>query len=401
MLIGEYGMHDVNYNNIYEAGRVIVALDTKLSLSSGWNDVISLALDGIEYEKAEIIFHSNKSKQEEGAGDILLVYLKNKDYFSVMDAIEKLSANPYVLYAEPDYEEELHLISNDPLYGQLWGTQRIEAPLAWEYTTGSPEITVGVIDSGIDYNHPDIRRNMWISPGGNLQNGWNFADNNRYSTDINGHGTHVAGTIGAVGNNYIGITGICWDIRVASLRFGLNTSSAIAAIDFADYLEFPILNASWGGHYYSRSLKYAIEQYNGLFIASAGNYGTDNDIYPVYPASYDSDNIISVAATDRNDILAGFSNYGARSVDIAAPGTGILSLGLYGSYSPRSGTSMSAPHVAGAAALLKSYLPDLTALEMKNIILESAVFRPGLAGRVLTGGLLDVNAMFERAVLKL
>ncbi|WP_207747836.1 S8 family serine peptidase [Clostridium sp. D33t1_170424_F3] len=180
------------------------------------------------------------------------------------------------------------------------------------------------------------------------------------------------------------------------MKFGLDAASAIAAISFANRFNIPILNASWGGRGYSRALKDAIEHYNGLFIASAGNSAEDNDITPVYPASYDCDNIISVAATTPDDTLARFSNYGAESVDLAAPGTDILSLGLQREYSTQNGTSMAAPHVAGAAALLKSYLPNLTTSDLKDIILSSAVKTPYLAGKVSTGGMLNVHAMFER-----
>ena len=386
-------MRDGFQDNAYETGKVIAALHKNIDppAPSGHDPV----WDGLDYEKTEVLFHSDMGEGEDGAGDIILIYLKSKEPAAVADAIETLSANPHVVYAEPDYLEELHLIPNDPLYRQLWGMQKIEAPLAWNYSTGSGEVAVGVIDTGIDYHHPDIRKNMWVSQNGRLDNGWNFASNSHHSIDTNGHGTHVAGTIGAVGNNRIGVTGLCWDVRVVSMKFGLDIASAIAAIHFANQFDIPILNASWGGRAYSRALKQAVDQYNGLFVASAGNNGADNEIDPIYPASYDSDNIISVAATAPDDTLARFSNYGADSVDLAAPGTDILSLGLHGEYSPQNGTSMSAPHVAGAAALLKAYRPDLSTLDLKNIILSSAVKIPYLAGRVLTGGLLNVNAMFE------
>jgi len=353
---------------------------------------ISYVLGGLDYEKVEIIY---LSKNDSDVGDILLVYIKNKDESAVIDAVEKLSANPNVAYAEPDYLEELHIIPNDPLYRQLWGMQRIGASLAWNYARGSDSVAVGVIDTGIYHDHPDIRDNMWVSPNRQLTNGWNFGENNSNSTDTNGHGTHVAGTIGAVGNNRVGVVGVCWNVSMVSLKFNLYIDSAIAAINFANRYNIPILNASWGGRNYSRALKHAIDQYDGLFVASAGNNGTDNDYVPMYPASYDSDNIISVAATNPSGALARFSNYGARSVDIAAPGTDILSLGVRGGYSPQNGTSMSAPHVAGAAALLKAYMPNLTTSDLKNIILSSAAIHPMLSGRVLTGGELDVNAMFE------
>lgn len=390
-------IYDNDLNNDYAVGKVIVAIHKNLGSSVISQEALASILHDLNYEKVEYIYRGHKTEDEGDALNIILLYLKSTDKAAVIDAIKKLSTNPFVAFAEPDFIESLHLIPNDPLYRQLWGMQNIKAPLAWNYTTGNDKISVGIIDSGIDHTHPDIQKNMWVSPDGKLRNGWNFADNNPFSTDIDGHGTHVAGTVGAVGNNDVGIAGVCWHVKTVSLKFGLDIASAIAAIDFANLFEIPILNASWGGPSYSRALKYAIEQYNGLFIASAGNNGTNNDCAPIYPASYHCRNIISVAAIDPYHILARFSNFGFESVDIAAPGTNILSLDLHGEYSPKNGTSMSAPHVAGAAALLKAYMPHLSAINLKNIILSSAVKTPSLTGRVLTGGLLNVSAMFELA----
>ena len=385
-------MHNQDQNNTYEAGKVIAALNENPALEYD----IDAALDGIDYEKVELIFRSNK-EEKSNTGDLLLIYLNDKEKSAVFDAIETLLSNPYILYAEPDYIEELHLMPNDPLYRQLWGTRKIEASSAWNYTVGSNEVAVGVIDTGVDYRHPDIRENMWVSPDGRLANGWNFADNNRNPMDLDGHGTHVAGTIGAVGNNHIGVTGICWDVKVVALKFGLDIASAIAAINFANQYDIPILNSSWGGRVYSPALKHAVEQYHGLFIASAGNNGENNDEYPVYPTSFDCDNLISVAATNPDDELTRFSNYGVETVDLAAPGIDILSLSLDDEYSGQNGTSMSAPHVAGAAALLKSYIPDISVSALKYIILASVVKRRSLAGKITTEGVLNVNDMFQLA----
>jgi subtilisin family serine protease len=255
-----------------------------------------------------------------------------------------------------------------------------------------------VVDSGIDHHHPDIRNNMWASQDGRY--GWNFLDDNGDAMDATGHGTHVAGTIGAVVNNFIGIAGVSLHVKIASLKIGNHTfdlASAIAAIDYANQNNIPILNNSWGGHYYSPSLKHAIEQYDGLFVASAGNYGADNDYFFDYPTSYGSDNIISVAASNQNDHLASFSNFGVESVDIAAPGTDILSLAPNGGYDYQKGTSMAAPHVAGAAALLKSYRPDLSALDIKSIILSSVDKHPHFYGKIRSGGVLNIKAMLERS----
>ncbi|MCL1819486.1 MAG: S8 family serine peptidase [Oscillospiraceae bacterium] len=240
--------------------------------------------------------------------------------------------------------------------------------------------------------------NMWLAPRGQGKRGWNFEGNNNNCEDYTGHGTHVAGTIGAVGNNFIGVTGVSWVVRLASLKIGGNVfdmAAAINAIDYANRNRIQIINSSWGSRFFSSSLKYAIDNYDGLLVVSAGNNGSNNDIMPVYPSSYDSENIISVAAADQNDNLASFSNYGEISVDIAAPGTDILSTALGSGYTYMSGTSMAAPHVAGAAALLKGYRPELTALEIKDIILSNADKKAQYLGKVLTGGTINISRMFE------
>ena len=389
------------YNN-FETGKVIVALNKNVSYYSSPDYYNSQIFKGIDIEKIEVIFRPDGIYNKSDMGYILLVNLKNKGKTEVIKTIEKLANNPYVVFAEPDYLYDMHITPNDPYFRHLWGIKKIKAHLAWDYITGSDRTVVGVVDSGIDYNHPDIKDNMWVSRDKRYVNGWDFLGNRSDSMDTSGHGTHVAGTIGAVGDNFIGITGICWNIKIASLRIGhifMSLSAAIAAIDFSNANRIQILNNSWGGGFYSPILKYAIEQYDGLFIVSAGNYGTNNDFIPDYPASYDSDNIIAVAALNQDCTLASYSNYGVKSVDIAAPGTDIFSLSLHGGYSYQSGTSMAAPHVVGAAALLKAYMPCLTASEIKNIILSSVDKLPHLEGKLLTGGMLNVNSMIESCKL--
>lgn len=386
----------MEYSNNFEPNKIIVALNNHLE-APFLN--ISEILSVIAVEKVEYLFSSNKiNTQNDNIGDVLLVYLKDKNKMAVLDAIQKLSTNPYIAYVEPDYLYDAHIIPYDPYFEDLWGMKKINSPLAWQYSIGNNNVVVGVLDSGIDYHHPDLKDNLWISPNARYINGWNFINDSSSPMDETGHGTHVAGTVGAVGNNFIGITGVCWNISIASFKIGNNLidlAAAINAIYFANINNIPILNNSWGGRSYSPILKHVIEQYNGLFIASAGNNGTNNDFFPSYPASYDCDNIISVAASNQEDTLASFSNYGVKSVDIAAPGTGILSTDLYGEYSYKNGTSMSAPHVAGAAALLKSYMPYLTTFQIKNIILASSQKHSSLNGKILTGGILDVYSMIE------
>ena len=399
------------YENGFVPGRVIVAFRED---STYFNSLIppfdkSPIINGFEIEGIEILhrphspgdIHSKSTKSGEDH-NIVLMKLKSKKKQAVIEAVNILTQNPNVLYAEPDYFMHLDIIPNDPRYRVLWGIKKIKAPEAWNKFTGSANVVVGVIDSGIDYNHRDLKDNMWIDQSECGICGWDFFYDNNDPMDKNGHGTHVAGTIGAVGNNGIGVVGANWNVKMVALKIGgassaVCTSAAIKAIEYAIEKEIPILNNSWGGRTYSESLKSIIEQYNGLFIAAAGNNGIDNDSYPHYPASYDCDHIISVAATCQNDHLTSFSNYGASTVDISAPGAEIYSTLANNEYGFKSGTSMAAPYVAGAAALLKGYKPDLTALEIKDIILSSTDKVPSLYGKVLTGGKLNVNAMLETA----
>lgn len=386
-----------NSNN-YETGKVIVALNNQLNNINLSSYDIEHIFNGIDIEKVEYIYRSNKINNNSNMGDIILIYLENKERIEVISAINKLSNNPYVVYTEPDYLYEPDIIPNDPDFKYLWAMPNINAPVAWNYTTGNYQVVVGVLDSGIDARHSDLKDNLWFN--GSFFNGWNFVDNNNNPIDVTGHGTHVAGTIGAVGNNSIGITGVCWNVQLASFKIGdnrIDLAAAINAIYFANMMNIPILNNSWGGRTYSPILKYAIEQYDGLFIASAGNSNSNNDFLPSFPASYNSNNIISVAASTSENTLSPFSNYGVNSVDIAAPGTDILSTDLDDSYSYKSGTSMSAPHVAGAAALLKAYMPFLTTFELKQIILLSSTKYSCLTDKLVTGGILNIDSMFRLA----
>jgi subtilisin family serine protease len=361
----------------YADGKVIVCTKKALCRSV----YTQIGADG-----AEKIFHPKKPNKD-GIRDVLLIHLR--DNSSVILTVEKLSTHPDVVFAEPNYLKNPHIIPDDPFFFLLWGMGAIKAPLAWSgYTPEARGVTVGVLDSGIDIGHPDLCRNLV------------YAGEPYDNRDETGHGTHVAGTIGAVGNNGIGVAGVCWRVGITPFKLGdrvFDLASAIKAIDYANINGIPILNNSWGSRSYSEALKFAIEQYDGLFIASAGNDGTNNDVFPSFPDSYDAENIISVAASMPDGTLATFSNYGAKNVDIAAPGANIFSTALHGGYSYFCGTSMSAPHVSGAAALLKAYRPGLTALEMKHIILSSAERNPALSGKISTGGVLDVNAMLKMA----
>ncbi len=313
----------------------------------------------------------------------------------VEKAIDILSHLPSVEYAEPDYVVFAIKSPDDPYFanGTLWGMNKISAPTAWDTTTGSASVVVADIDTGIDYNHPDLKANVWPDKG------WNFITNSPDPYDDNGHGTHTAGTIGAVGNNGIGVVGVNWNVEIMALKF-LNrsgsgyTSDAIAALEYAVDKGVKVSNNSWGASGFDKPLCDAIASVadRHLFIAAAGNSSADVDSTDFSPAVCPSANVITVAATDRYDALAYFSNYGATTVDLAAPGVSILSTYPRNRYAYMDGTSMAAPHVAGVAALLWSVNPNLSVAQVKSAILDNVDKVGGLSGKVLTGGRLNAAA---------
>lgn len=337
-----------------------------------------------------------------------------------------------LLYAEPDHI--LHItetIPNDPGLSDLWGLHNsgqsdgaedadIDAPEAWDITTGTTDVIVGIIDTGTDLTHPDLASNIWVNPlesangidddgNGYIDdiNGWDFVADDNNPSDANSHGTHVAGTIAASGNNFLGVVGVTWRCRIMPLRFldaGGNgsTSDALDALHYASDMRrrginIRATNNSWGGGG-DQALSDAIRESGDaglLFIAAAGNSAGNNDASPFLPSSYPWDNIIAVASTDRRDALSGFSCYGATSVDLAAPGSEIYST-IPGGYGLKSGTSMATPHVSGVAALLWSAWPDAGCADVRNAILSGADRIPALAGKTVTGGRLNArNALLK------
>jgi subtilisin family serine protease len=324
--------------------------------------------------------------------------------------LEDLRRDPNVRVAEPNYIVRM-TAPNDTRFGELWGLHNtgqtggradadIDALEAWEITTGSPTVKVAVIDSGVDYNHPDLAANIARDAQGRVL-GYDYANNDPDPMDDQGHGTHCAGTIGALGNNNRGVIGVSPNVRIIPLKFltaegSGSIAAAIQCVDFATNNGAQIMSNSWGGGGYSQLLVEAIQrarQANILFIAAAGNETNNNDQNPSYPASYNAelDNVISVAATDHNDNLSDFSNYGAQSVDIAAPGSGILSTVPGDDYGNKSGTSMATPHVSGAAVLIKARFPTLGYKEIKTRLLGSVDILPSLEGKVSTGGRLNAH----------
>ena len=335
----------------------------------------------------------------------------------VEDALGALAAyGDLVEYAEPDF---LYDPAGSPTEfdgSLLWGLARIQAPVAWTRTEGSTDVVVAVIDTGVDTSHPDLAENVWRNtdeiPGNGVDddgngypddvNGWDFVNGDPTPNDDVAHGTHVAGTIGAVGGDG-GIVGVSPNVRIMALKtlspYGGTTSGNIKAIDYARRNGARVINASWGSYGYSNALRDAVARAGEagvLFVAAAGNgdqygRGLDADSSPMFPASYDLPNIVSVAASGGNDGLVSFSNYGAVTVDLVAPGADIASTVPGGEYAYMDGTSMAAPHVAGAAALVLAAAPELSVGRLRDALLETVDPVSSLEDRVATGGRLNVN----------
>jgi thermitase len=349
-----------------------------------------------------------------------------------------------VVYAEPNFEIKLNdpaQISNskefsnpdnpilnapnDPMFAEQWalnnigqngGKQKsdIAALMAWAKTTGSNKVVVAVLDTGVDYTHNDLAANIWMRPDSlpaykddelgivNDQYGFNADDNQSDPMDDNGHGTHCAGVIGASGDNDEGIAGINWNVEIMPLKFlgksGMgSTKNAIESINYAIErkkagVNVRVISASWGSTSYSKALEDAIRaagEQGILFVAAAGNDGSSNDKRPHYPSNYNLPNVISVAATDRNDDLAKFSNFGVKTVHIAAPGKDILSTWLKDDYREASGTSMATPQVSGVAGLILAIEPNITVEKLRERLLKSVDKLDSLSGKVESGGRLN------------
>lgn len=336
-------------------------------------------------------------------------------------------ALPEVEYAEPNYEISLDqagkdtLLVNDSRFVEQWSLANIGVPQAWAKTTGSREIVVAIVDSGVEYTHADLVNNIWTRPAeikpyqdqdlGTIDDvhGYNAVTNDGDPMDDNGHGTHSAGIIGADCGNNLGVCGVNWKIQIMPLKFmnagGFGTlANALEAINYAidrkhAGVNLRVINASWGLAQHSRSLEDVIRKaYEAgiLFVAASGSGGANTDTSPHYPASYNVKNIISVAAVDKSDALTTFSNYGVKSVNIAAPGQDILTTALGNDYKLCSGTSMAAPVVAGVAALALSVRPDLSLDQLRSLLLESVDKTPGLRGKVSTGGRINAALAVSR-----
>ncbi len=358
------------------------------------------------------------------SGAVLVKLGKGADVDGVLAAIRK---RPDVAWAERDHYLRIsRTVPNDPDFESCWGLDNqgqmlgtpdadIDAPEAWDIATGSSDVIVAVIDTGVDYTHNDLAANMWTNAAEANGNPGEDDDGNGYIDDVygiavvngtpsgdpmddHGHGTHVAGILGAVGNNGVGITGVAWSVKVMALKFmnssgmGLE-SDAATCIDYAVAHGATILNNSYGGDTWSQALHDAIAAANGagvLFCAAAGNESMEIDGWKSYPAGYDLPNIIAVASTDGADGLSYFSNYGASSVDVGAPGESIWSTWPGNQYQLLDGTSMACPFAAGVAALVKSHVPGLTLEQLRDRVMWTGDPLFDLKGTTVTG--LRINA---------
>ena len=365
-----------------------------------------------------------------------------------LQAAELLKQRGVIRYHHPDCRRQLirgvpseiraQATPDDDLYQQLWGLHNtgqlngtedidIDAPEAWDQTTGSSDIVVGIVDSGVDHAHQDLVANMWTNSGEIPNNGVDddgngyvddyygvntLTDDHTETTDIESdpHGTHVAGTVGAVGDNNLGVTGVNWNVKLMALKFidadGGFDSDAVEIFDYVLLMinrgvNIKVLNNSWGGPGEApAAMLEAVEALNEagvVFVAAAGNEGANNDVVPDTPSAIDVPNVISVAAVDRRGLLPSFSNFGATTVDLAAPGSQILSTLPGNTYDTYNGTSMAAPHVAGVAALMFARNSSLSAAEVRTRMLENVVDLSALDGKMVSGGMLNAALALPEA----
>ncbi len=371
-------------------------------------------------------------------------YDKNINLLKMIDNLESVNG---VEYAEPNFiysivkpmnkltlekieydVSQLLDAPNDPMFNKLWGLKNtgdnepggssgtvgadVDAMKAWSLTKGDRRVKVAVIDTGIDYNHPDLRENMWVNEAekngkdgvdddgnGYVDDiyGYDFANNDGDPVDGHSHGTHCAGTIGAVHDNGTGVAGVMNDVTLVAIKFlsdsgSGTTEAAIKAIDYATKLGVDVMSNSWGGGGRSQALEDAIRRANDkgiVFVAAAGNSRSNNDQTPHYPSNYDVDNVISVAAHTAQDNLASFSCFGRRTVHVAAPGHNILSTVKSGGYESYSGTSMATPHVSGAVGLLLASVDGLSPAQVKERVMATSVPVASYRGKTIYGGRLN------------
>ena len=364
--------------------------DLKLNISK----IEDLTLSTDSY----IDYYNELDEEEQNFHQILKITLPVHSKSLVLKTVKALNSLVGVEFAEPNYIQQVCSVANDPYFYQQWGCHSelgADVLNAWNITTGSRDIRVGIIDSGIDLDHPDLVDN--------LVDGKCFVDNLTTADDAYGHGTHVAGIVGAVGDNNLGVSGVCKKVSLVPLRVSVDqyveTDKIVKAINYAKNLwgkesQISVLNLSAGQRKNDSALKNAIGNYPGLFVVAGGNSAIDIDSCDYYPASYDIDNMIVVGALTVHNRKWIDSNYGSKKVDIFAPGENIKSTVLDGSYDYKCGTSMAAPFVTGVAALMLSVNPDLSAKELKASIMGNAKIPDvngtnPIEGLCVTNGILD------------
>lgn len=354
------------------------------------NEVLNNKIETIIKDDTELskeVENINKYNQ------VILLRLNTHSKQNVLDKVKELEKRDDILIAQPNYIYKNNSIPNDTRVSEQWAINKINLPAAWNITTGSKNVKVGVVDTGIKRAHSDLTANVSNTLGYSNE----LDQSGGHLVDSDGHGTNVAGVIGAVGNNNKGISGVCWNVDLISLKYYCTYNSQTSytvdfCVEYAAKNNIDIINCSFS-YKYDDDIYRAMKDYNGLIVCSAGNENSNNDNNAVYPSTFNFDNIISVAASDSSDNLCDFSNYGKKSVDLAAPGTDILTTNnsnnssLY--YTAEQGTSLAAPYVSGVAALIKSLYPTMTANGLKKAILDGVDKVSSLSGKVSSGGRLN------------
>jgi subtilisin family serine protease len=414
----------------HEPGELIILTRPGFSLTGDEGSVVSDFGASVLGE-----FDTPGGLSKSAGGEFL--HIKLPAGVSVEEAMAAMAKDDRVQFAVPNHTyglpdgEKSQGITDDPDAGKLWGLHNegqtggkadadIDAPEAWAKHTGRTQAQGGhitaVIDTGIDYNHPDLKANMWTNPGeipgdgiDNDNNGvvddvhgYNAFANTGDPMDGHGHGTHCAGTIAAVGDNGVGVVGVnhhanLMGVKIFSDQGSTSAAAIIRGIQYSTKMGARITSNSWGGGGANAGIEQAFKDGPGLHIIAAGNSGYDNDKRPNYPSNYEGDHIVAVAATDHNDGIARFSQWGKKNVDLGAPGVDILSTVPGNKYDTYSGTSMATPHVAGAATLIASAYPDMNNADLRKALLGGTDVTPALTGKVVTDGRLNVDKSLDLA----
>jgi len=393
--------------------------------------LVKVRLSGLEKQR---LVRAKAASILEDLGDLGWVRVKLPAGISLEEGIRRFGSDPQIEAVQPNFYYQLMATPNDPQFNppnSMYGMMKISAPAAWDIATGSAGVVVANIDTGIRYTHEDLAANIWTNPGEIAGNGvdddgngfaddyygYDFRYNDPDPIDEHGHGTHTAGTIGAVGNNSLGVVGVNWNVKLMAIKIysaAANDTTSAQLVNAYNYIRMMknrgvnirVTNNSYGGCTeacgYDQATKDAIDAMGDagiLNVFAAGNNNDNNDTSsnPNYPSTYTSPSILAVASSTSTDSRSGFSSYGAVSVDLAAPGSSIVSTtaNTNSSYGPMSGTSMATPHVAGAAALLSALNPSLSVASLKATLMNTVDVLPAWAGLVKTGGRLNAAAALQ------